>query len=39
MKITVKWKNPWLRAVVLGCALAVVLLFAGEQVRFVYQAY
>ena len=39
MKISVKWKNLWLRAVLLGLALALVLLFAGEHFKFVYQAY
>ena len=39
MKITIRWKNPWLRAVLLGCALALILLFAGEHFKFIYQAY
>ena len=39
MKITLRWKTPWLRAVLLGFAMALVLLLAGERFRFVYQAY
>lgn len=39
MKITIRWKNPWLRAVILGFALALVILFAGDHFKFVYQGY
>ena len=39
MKIIIQWKNPWLRAILLGIALGIVLIFAGETVQFVYQAY
>jgi hypothetical protein len=39
MKISIIWKNPWLRAVLLGFALALVLIFAGDHFKFVYQAY
>jgi hypothetical protein len=39
MKITVIWKNPLLRAVLLGIALALVWIFSGDQFKFVYQAY
>lgn len=39
MKITVQWKNRWLRATLLGLALALVLIFSGEHFKFVYQAY
>lgn len=39
MKIIIQWKNPWLRAIVLGIALGFVLIFASETVQFVYQAY
>jgi hypothetical protein len=39
MTIVIAWKNPWLRAVVLGVALGFVLTFGSETVQFVYQAY
>lgn len=39
MKITVTWKNQWERAVLLGFALALVWIFAGDHFKFVYQAY
>lgn len=39
MKISITWKNPWLRVVLLGLALALVLIFAGDHFKFVYQAY
>lgn len=39
MKISIKWKNPLLRALLLGFALALIFLFAGDHFKFVYQAY
>lgn len=39
MKITIQWKNPWRRAILLGIALGIVMIFASETVQFVYQAY
>lgn len=39
MKISIRWKKPWLRAVLLGVALALVLIFVGDHFKFVYQAY
>ena len=39
MKISITWKSPWLRGILLGLALALVLIFAGDHFKFVYQAY
>jgi hypothetical protein len=39
MKISIRWKNPWLRVVLLAIALALVLLFADDHFKFVYQVY
>lgn len=39
MKIIINWKNPWLRAVLLGIAMALLIVFAGDHFRFLYQAY
>ena len=39
MKIIINWKNPWLRAVLLGIAMSLLIVFAGDHFRFLYQAY
>ena len=39
MKITLKWKNPWLRVALYALVIAALFLVIGGGVRFVYQGY
>ena len=39
MKITVTWKNPWVRVAVYALAIAALCLVIGGEVQFVYQGY